>query len=563
VILRESNIINCVVLFIVLSLFLYENGYSQNNLNVKASLNNLFRYGSGKEIVNGLENTKEYFENISDARLQVNDIVFGVRYEISKPIEYGVDFIGIKKRYIEYNGADVLNVRAGDFWEMIGRGLSMNTFEQRQLYYDTGIDGARIIFKKNIGGKNTVKIKSEILAGNIEYRDYLSPERIETYNVRDFNFEISPVKFLNIGTNYVYSTGSIPSGNVVTQIKAYIPEFFASVTLPGFQFYSSYAHKHTNTEANELYPFNLSADGDAYYGSLSFTKPGFGITFEYKNYRFDITTPDNQSTERPTKMLPFQNPPTAVKEHTTTLTSRTPHVTDFNDEVGGQIEIMWAPKKTFQGNLFFILNGSIASKHYSFTDIDTGSRVTFKANERKYNFIPSLNDAFSPFWEVSLEAEYYLSDKIFAKAGLFQQYGVLYNDIYANGSDKKRLLTIPLEMRYTFIKDYTLKFIFENQWAYYSLRIPENQNFTNQFAAISLSRSPDFSFTLSSEFTNDKSEPTGKNMWLEAELSYNLNQSNVVIVSYGSERGGLKCTSGICRYVNPFDGFRITIQSKF
>ncbi len=139
--------------------------------------------------------------------------------------------------------------------------------------------------------KNPVKIKSEILGGNIEYRDFLKPDRIETYKVRDFNFEISPLKFLNIGTNYVYSTGSIPSGNVVTQIKTYIPEIFASFNLPDFQVYSSYAHKHTNTDANELYPFNLSANGDAFYSSLSFTKPGFGITFEYKNYRFDITTP--------------------------------------------------------------------------------------------------------------------------------------------------------------------------------------------------------------------------------------------------------------------------------
>ena len=371
----------------------------------------------------------------------------------------------------------------------------MNTFEQRQLFFDTGIDGVRVIFKKNFGDKYPVKVKSEILGGNIEYRDFLNPDRVESYKVRDFNFEISPVKFLNVGTNYVYSTGSIPSGNVVTQIKTHIPEFFASVNLPDFQLYSSYAHKHTNTDANVLYPFNLSADGDALYGSISYTKSGLGITFEYKNYRFDITTPDNQSNERATKMLPFQNPPTAVKEHTTTLTSRTPHVVDFNDEVGGQLEIMWAPKN----NLFFILNGSIASKHYSFSDIDTGSRVIFKANERKYNFIPSLNEAFSPYWEISLESEYYLSDKIFLKSGLYKQNGVLFNDIFPNGSDKKNLVTIPLELRYTVKKDYTLKFLFENQWANYSLRNPEYQNFTNQFVAISLSKSPNFSFTLSSD----------------------------------------------------------------
>jgi len=546
-----------IIFFIVFCFYL--SAVPQDATNVKASLNNIFRYGNGKEILKGKENTREYFENIGDARLQVNDVVFGMRYEISDPIEYGKDFKGIKKRYIEYKGTDAVNIRAGDFWEVIGRGLSLNTFEQRQLFFDTGIDGARIIYKNNFGEKNPVKIKTELLGGNIEYRDFLNPERTETYKVRDFNFEISPLKFLNIGANYVYATGIIPSGDAETKIKTYIPEIFASINLPDFQFYSSYARKHTNTEANTLYPFNLSANGDAFYGSLSYNKTGFGITFEYKNYRFDLTTPDNQSTDRPTKMLPFQNPPTAVKEHTTTLTSRTPHVVDFNDEVGSQLEIMWSPND----KLLLVINGSLASRHYSFSDIDTGARIIFRANERSLNFLPSFEDAFSPYWELSFESEYYLSDKVFLKSGLYKQNGVLYNDIFPNGSDQKSLITLPLEFRYTFNSNYTLKLIFENQWAHYSLRNPDYQKFTNQFTAISLSRSPNFSFTINSEFTSDELEPGGKSSWTEAEVSYNINKSNIVTASYGSERGGLKCTSGICRYVNPFNGFRLTIQSKF
>lgn len=556
---RKRNLILLTAAFAILSVFFAsEKAVAQNNLRVKATLNNLFRYGSGYENLNGREGSKEYFENISDGRFQVNDIVFGARYEKSAPIEYGVDFSGIRKRFVEYNGSDVFNLRAGDFWEVIGRGLSMNTFEQRQLFFDTGVDGVRIIFKKIFGETNPVKIKSEVFGGRIEYRDFLKPDRLETYNVRDVNFEIAPVRNVNAGFNYVYSTGEIPSGNSVTRIKAYIPEFFASINLSNVQVYSAYAHKHISSEANTLYPYNLSSDGDAYYGSFSYTKPGFGVTLEYKNYRFDITTPDNRSTERPTKMLPFQNPPTAIKEHTTTLTSRIPHVTDFNDEVGGQAEIMWAPAK----NIFFVLNGSIASGHYSFSDVDTSSRVVFKADDRKFDFLPSLKDEFSPYWELSAEAEYYLSDKIYLKTGLFHQYGVLFNNIYPNGSDKRRHTTVPVEIRYTIGKSGTIKFILENQWADYSLRQPDDRRFTNHYASIGFSRSPSFSCALSSEFTSDKSEPGGKKFWLEGELSYNINPSNVVIVSYGSERGGLKCTSGICRFVNPFNGFRLTVQSK-
>jgi hypothetical protein len=538
---------------------LFSSNIFPQQIKVKASLNNTLRYGSGTEILGGTESSKEYFENLSDARLSVNDIVFGMRYEISQPIEYGKDFKGIRKRYVEYNGSDILNIRAGDFWEVIGRGLSLNTFEQRQLAYDTGIDGVRIIFKEAFGKTNPVKVKAEILGGNLEYSDFLKPERTEKYKLRDINFEISPLKFFNTGANYVYADGEIPSGNVITKIKAYIPELYAGLNLKDIQVYTSYAHKHTNTEANQLYPVNLSAKGDGFYSSLSYSKPGLGITIEYKNYRFDLTTPDNQSDERPTKMLPFQNPPTAVKEHTTTLTSRTPHVVDFNDEVGGQLDIFWAVKD----NLFLIFNGSIASRHYSFYDADTSSKIKFKANDRKYDFIPSLDDSFSPYTEMSAEFEYYFSEKVFLKGGAYYQYAVLYNDIFPDASDKRTLLTFPLEFRYNFPGDYTLKFLFENQWADYSLRNPDDQKFTNHFTALSLSKSPDLTITLSSEFTSDELDISGKKFWIEAEASYNINRSNVVTVSYGSERGGLKCTSGICRYVNPFDGFRLTVQSIF
>ncbi len=311
--------------------------FSQIKLNVKASLTNTFRYGNGTQIINAKDSAKEYFENLSDARLTVNDIVFGMRYEISDPIEWGRDFKGIRKRYVEYKGSDVVSLRAGDFYDVIGRGLTLNVFEQRLLGYDTGIDGVRIFYNNTFGKTHPIKLKAGILGGNIEYSDFLNPNRIETYKIRDFNLEISPFKFLTIGGNYVYAKGSIPSGNIITNITADIPEVFASFNLKGLQIFTSYAHKHTITDQNQQYPISLSTNGDAFYSSVSYSISGFGVTLEYKNYRFDLTAPNNRSSERPTKMLPFQNPPTAVKEHTSTLVSRNPKVVDFNDEVGAQL----------------------------------------------------------------------------------------------------------------------------------------------------------------------------------------------------------------------------------
>lgn len=542
------------LLIFCISIIFTSDVYPQIKLNVKASLNNTLRYGSGTEFLNSRDVSKEYFENLSDARLSVNDIVFGMRYEISNPIEFGRNFKGIRKRYVEYTGSDMISVRGGNFYEVIGRGMSLNTFEQRPLAYDTDIDGARIIFKHTFGEKKPVKIKAEVLGGDIEFVDYPNTDRVETYKIRDANFEISPVKFLTLGGNYIHAKGTIPSGNVATDIKADIPEAYLNFNYGGLQVFSSYARKHTITEPNTRYPVSLSANGDAFYSSASYSTAGWGITLEYKNYRFDVTNPSNQSNERPTKMLPFQNPPTVVKEHTSTLISRNPHVVDFNDEVGAQLEINYVPND----DLTLLFNASLASRHYKYEYNNITGEYT--RIDRSDDFIPAFDNEYNPFWEVYLESEYYMSKKTYAKLAISRQSLVTFT--YPRAFERIFTTTVPAEFKYTFEKDLTAKLIVEQQWVNNTIRIGEKE-FMNQFVSLSFIKSPDLTLTVNAEFTNDEEEPTGKKSWFQGEVSYNINSANVVTASYGSERGGLRCTSGICRYVNPFNGFRLTVQSRF
>ena len=533
--------------------------YSQLNLNVKASVNNHLRYGSGYEYTGNIKNSKEYFENLTDARLAVNDIVFGVRYEISDPIEYGLDFVGIKKRFVEYNNKDIgISVRAGNYWDLISLGMTFNTFEDRALAYDTGIDGVRVAFNRNFGEKKPIKVKAQFLGGDLSYSDYLNPERIETYKVRDGNFEISPLKNLLLGTNYVYAKGNIPSGTSSTNITADVPEGYLKLNLGDLSFYSSYAHKHIIGEKSTIYPTGISSDGDALYSALSVSKSGLGVTLEYKNYRFDVTTPDNQSSDRATKMLPFQNPPTAVKYHTWTTISRNPHAVNFNDEVGGQLDIVYV----VNDNLNFTLNGSIASQHYQYINTDTAGKVVYERVDRSSSFLPSFDNAFSPFWEVYLDGEYYITKSLYTHAALYYQNSVIYNYIIPDASEKLKIATLPFEIRYNIDKEYTIKLISEQQIVDNSARQADQLKYYNQFISLNLTKSPRFGFTFIAEFTNDNEEPTGKSMWLQGEVLYKFNQSNTFTVAYGSERGGLRCSNGICRFVNPFEGFRLSFYSQ-
>jgi hypothetical protein len=547
------------LLVIFLSLLSASASFSQIKLNVKASVNNTFRYGNGYEYAGLNRFEKEYFENLTDARLNVNDVIFGLRYEISDPIEYGLDFKGIRKRFVEYNNSDLgVNLRAGDFWEIFSRGLTLNVFEDRTLAYDTGIDGIRLGYEKTFNKKNPVRFRAQVLGGDLNYSDFLNPSRIENYQVRNANFDISPVKQFTIGGSYVYSKGRIPSSSDTTAITAELPEVNLNLNLADFQFYTSYARKHINSEPGTLFPDPISADGDGLYSSASFSKGGLGVTLEYKNYRFDLTAPDNRSADRPTKMLPFQNPPTAQREHTSTLISRNPHVVDFNDEVGGQVDVIYA----VNDKLTFNLNGSIASKHYEYQDIDTSSRIVYQRVDRSDDYIPNLDDKFSPFWEVYLESEYYATDRIYTKLAFARQSETIFNNVNPLSSEKIMVTTIPAEFRYEFNSEYALKLVLEQQWLNNSIRIHQ-KSYMNQLVQVNLTKSPQLSFTLNAEFTNDEEEPTGKQSWFLGEVLYKLNQTNTLTVSYGSERGGLRCTNGICRFVNPFEGFRMTIQSQF
>ena len=119
------------------------------------------------------------------------------------------------------------------------------------------------------------------------------------------------------------------------------------------------------------------------------------------------------------------------------------------------------------------------------------------------------------------------------------------------------------------MKKYSVKLIAETQWVYNSLRASDQKRFFNEYVSLSLARSPDIIINETIEFSNDKEDPSRVNpngkivTWPITEITYKISSANSVTFSYGSERGGLKCTSGICRYVNPFTGFRLMVINNF
>lgn len=535
------------IIFLVINVVFINSIYSQE---ISTSISNNFKTGSGFEFFGESQNRmkKNYFENFSDVSVYLPKLTVGFRLEYSNPPEYGSNFVGLRKRFIEFS-SDGLNLRAGDFYTLFARGLSLNLFENRGLAFDNGMDGFKLSYEND-------HFKAQLIGGDLNYLEplsiYLGNIRYEKYKIRAASFELSPLKDFSIGGNFTWSEGRLPSlFNVIDTIEVNIPEVYFKTNFHDLDFFISYAVKRTSLQGID------TSRGSGLYSSLSYTSDGFGITFEYKDYRFDIVDPSRRSDVfRPTRALPFQNPPIVHREHIFSLIQGIPHVVDFNDEVGFQIDAFLS----LSSSLTFNTNISLSSRHYDFElDQNTFSFIKKKVGS---DLFPSLNKLRSPFWEIYFDFEYFLPDEIdsYIRVGFHRKNKIIYDPMnFFNPVQPKRVTTLPMEFQKVWSKDFSSKFISESQWVY---EFPQTERYFNQLFSISLNYLSKYSIGFRYELTTNKFELGNRKNWIVFEGGYRFGTNHLLIVSYGKERGGQVCTNGICRQVLPFDGFRLSLSTN-
>lgn len=542
---------------LILILVLAPPGRSCRAQEVRASVSNVLRYGSGWENSGegGFVGTdrKEYLDNFADARFSINNVTVGLRFDLREPPEYGVPFRGIRKRYVEYE-SDGLSLRAGDMWGLFSRGLSLNLFEDRNLGFDNGLDGIRAQYRNKY-------FEAAVLGGTIDFVDPVSiglgALNREQYMIRGGSVECKPLGALALGGSYVWSRAEFPvlTMNGVDTSFSQIPELFVSGRIGSLSVLAEYAQKLTRLHGID------SSRGGALYLSASQTGEGYGVTFEYKDYRFDVVDPVGRQDYRPTRMLPFQNPPTVVKEHSFTLLTRDPHVIDFNDEVGFQIDAFVQPDPTLTVNV----NGSFSSRHYGYS-FDPRT-FAMKTVEHGTSWLPSFADERSPFWEFYAELEYFYlgeyADDSYLKLGFDRRVlntFELFNPL--SPVQPFRITGVPVKVQYLLWEVWSISVTSEHEWVS-KFRFPDQYRYYNHLLSVSIAHSPDISFGCRYEITTNEYEANGDARWLVVEAGYRIKTSHIITISYGAERGGQVCSNGICRVINPFTGVRFSILSHF
>ncbi len=510
----------------------------QAQYSITYSLSNYLRYGNGNERVATFSQRRDYFENLTDARITISDFLVGFRLLHDGPPEFGVEFSGLRKRFLEFRKDD-LYVRAGDSYTLYGRGLALNLFESRPLGFDTGVDGVKMEYTTN-------NLKLGITAGDITYRDILDLNRSEEYRIRAASAEAKPVPQATVGFTFVSGKSKFPPPTFPDMHAQFdIPEYFLRVSLGPVDLSVAYAEKRTTVYGDTAGPHH----GTGFYGSASYSEESFGVTLEYKDYRFGIADPYGRNNRnRANKALAFQNAPIVHKEHTFTLLSRYPHIIDFNDEVGFQVDVFY----TLFGQLTGNVNFAAASRHYRFTP--TGDTVRFLpvygSKPRTRSWLPSFDRKFSPFWEAYAELQYYLepggTDYVLIAFNRRSEdiAEELQTPSHPEGFiESRRLTSVPFSVQYTVAENWTVKFVSERQWVYDDAN-PAQKRFYNQLVSVSVAKSPVFSIALRYEWTSDKGTIDGRKDWTALDASYRVSNNHTLTLTAGRTRAGSKPSRG-------------------
>ncbi len=594
---------NCFFRHLVSFIFLFKIAFSQNNF----SGSSLTRYGESKDGIN-------YSEIIVNTNTNFKNYHLWTQFEFSNPPELGFNMNGLRKIQLEYTTL-VSSIKLGDIYDIWGRGLILNQIDDQLIDLDNGIRGAELSYVKD-------QFRIDLLLGNSSI--WKSTTNFPGSNNYRHNYEL---KHKVIGSNLLWYKDNVEFGSSFLQSREKHPIYSApsidtlklvhrlysnriSYYSENFDFYFEYLNKKSQNEARK----DFSRTGYGMYLNLNKYHKEWAIGIDYVNYDFARLSPDIfvrwNFVDNQGLAIDFQQPPIASMVHSSTLLGRINRQIDFNNNIGYQT--------TISGPLFnktsFMANYSVASRtHQWYSD----SLFNWSINNKKL-YVPENNPGVLPFKELYFEISgssyrdrlHFIFGLAFTK-DIFELYKNIQTEDQTSTKYKVReSSTIPLQFNWEFknglfteikyeyqklIKGTWTKTISNGEILADSLRsdfdvydfetgvLTRNPAQYNDFISVGFGKSPNWSIALmidrvslddvfDSNF-NDRvttfESIIGKfieleNTWSSIELTYNLSSNNRISIMYGSQKGGVLCSNGVCRVIQPFiDGFKIDITSIF
>ncbi|MFA7274944.1 MAG: DUF6029 family protein [Crocinitomicaceae bacterium] len=464
------------------------------------------------------------------------------------------DGTGIGMRYVGYAN-DKVDVTLGHFYEQFGSGLSLRSYENSALGYDTALDGARIILRpakgwmfKGVYGHN----RYQFLEGRVVNSAGI---------VRGFDGELhfnEAFKKMKSFPLDISVGGSMVSKYQPDNNDQYIlPENVASyggrmkLRYKRFTLDGEYIHKDNDPSVDNGYIYN---SGHAAVFNFGYSQKGLGILISGKSV-------DNMSF-RSDRTQQLQNVlinylPSLNKTHTYNLVAGLyPYATQPVGEIAYQAEVLYSIKKGSKlgGKYGTSINANYSvalrpMQHTNGFDPADSSRVMYKGK--------LFDSSDSLYWQ---DINFSISRKFTPKFNMILSYYniSLNNDVAKITTDAHGIINSHisvLEVGYKFNKKH-------------SLRVEAQSLLTKKdkgdwaTVVVEYTIAPGLFFSVMDQYNYGNPKSDLQIHYLIGTFGY-VHEATRLTLSYGRQRAGLFCVGGVCRFVPASNGLTLNFTQSF
>ncbi len=461
----------------------------------------LYRNFSDKDYVDRIRSGRDsQIINQIDFSLTQGDFLFGMRFDSNLEYSPLEQESSLAKRFFEINKKS-FSLRGGDFYYSTGRGLVLSvlkTFETEGLEYiiDTTIDGGK--FSLSHG-----QFFSEFLGGWIDRED---PELKDKIFICVLGWEYK--NSANLKFNYLYSR--LEKDSVFRNKKVFMES--VSLDIPKISDHAKFYGEFSLVQ-KETYHSDERANGHGLYFESGFFLGNFSFLLEFKDYKY--------------LDFEYNRPPLLESEQLEILANQ--FDTDATDirGISGRIDYNFPKIST----LFY--------GKFSFIKDDPENHPLFGKYEREITHIfGGIEKKFLSTGYLNLLAGYRKEDNS----------SLVFLSTLGRTFHYQLNISYPLTSRLSVEADWKHKDFKGKYLDYYEIR-----------SFFSFHYSPRWIVTLFFEQSNDPEILfiKGKKNWWAGQIEVKISPANSIQIFYGSTKGAVKCSGGVCRFFPPFEGLRI------
>lgn len=467
---------------------------------------------------NDSQRNLEIFEDWFNLDYRFDIFTAGIRLVSFQPKDPTV--AGLKRKYTDidfkYLKVDIgdaeegLEVTAGNFYAMFGRGLVLKSYEDRNIRIDNNLLGVKVT-----GGYMGFTLSA--LSGMPEN---LNAERVDVLHAFDLEYGgFNPIK-----AGFTFASNQ-PPNDAAAQTR--IVSFRILPRIWNFDFYSEYAIKQNKDQQQQYFNNSRSIIGKAYYGSMNFFYNSFSFFGEYKYYdNFLFGTADNS--------VNYNTPPSARKDYSFILLNRHPSPLNQNNEQGYQLEAIYTVNESIFLTAVYGLTKTLSTT----------------------SFYQMINNSNLP--EMIQLKESLLQADITWNSSLSTIAAVAYNEELATNTVN---ITPILENRFFFADVNSINFIIEHQQTRNRTTL---EHYYEDVFTLEYLRAPKFSVSLVSEMDTHEPDPGRivRTFWNFIQFGYNIFGHTDLSLLFGSRQAGAICIGGVCRYEPEFHGIELKMLTR-